>query len=136
MAWFCKQFDRNPAGSSEHVYYWTSNYRDLQFFTKKSSFKIAYQTYIDLISSKDIQILENNSISRIGTMSILQKYNHLSYTDANSVWHSQTTGIKEIMSFDQGFDDIENIIRVFWFFLHYIIAYSADYTKKCSVKNF
>ena len=80
---------------------------------RKENARTSQQVRYDLLSSPKNTSLENNEISRKGTLEIMKNYNHLSYTDANTVWHMRNSRIQVVVSFDSGFDSIPNIARKF-----------------------
>lgn len=83
------------------------------FLLRKENSTIAQQVLNDLLSSSKITLLENNQISRKGTLKIMKKYAQLSFTDANIVWHMRNSKVLEVLSFDSGFDGIPDIFRKF-----------------------
>ena len=83
------------------------------FLLRKENSTIAQQVLNDLLSSSKITLLENNQISRKGTLKIMKKYAQLSFTDANIVWHMRNSKVLEVLSFDSGFDGIPDIVRKF-----------------------
>lgn len=81
------------------------------FLLRKVNPIIAHQVLDDLLNEPKIILMENNEISRKGSLRIMKKYNHLSFTDSNIVWHMRNNKIKEVLSFDSGFDAIPDIVR-------------------------
>lgn len=83
------------------------------FLLKRVSFSAASDTLVMFLESPQITILFNNFLSLSNTKKILMLHTHLSLTDANIVWFSENLNIKEVMSFDKGFDSVQTISRVF-----------------------
>jgi len=83
------------------------------FLLRKVSFSAASDTLVMFLESPQITILFNNFLSLSNTKKILIRHTHLSLTDANIVWFSENLNIKEVMSFDKGFDSVQTISRVF-----------------------
>ncbi|MCE7734093.1 MAG: PIN domain-containing protein, partial [Candidatus Heimdallarchaeota archaeon] len=65
------------------------------------------------MNSNQIQIINNDSSTFENTYQILKKYKSLSYTDANIVYLMREKKINEVYSYDDGFDGINGITRVF-----------------------
>ncbi len=85
----------------------------VNFLLRKENATIAQQVLNDLLSAPKITLLENNQISRKGTLKIMNKYTQLSFTDANIVWHMRKSKVQEVLSFGSGFDGIADVIRKF-----------------------
>ncbi len=83
------------------------------FLLRKVSHEAAYHTMQSFINLSKINILYNNSVIMRSTIDILKKYKQLSYTDANLIWHCKNLGIKELLTFDKGFDVIKGIKRLY-----------------------
>ncbi|MFX1285059.1 MAG: type II toxin-antitoxin system VapC family toxin [Promethearchaeota archaeon] len=83
------------------------------FLLRKVSFSAALDTLVMFLESPKITILFNNFLTLSNTKTILMKHIHLSLTDANIAWFSENLNIKELMSFDKGFDSIQTITRIF-----------------------
>lgn len=83
------------------------------FLLRKVSFSAALDTLVMFLESPKITILFNNFLTLSNTKTILMKHTHLSLTDANIAWFSENLNIKEVMSFDTGFDTINALTRVF-----------------------
>lgn len=83
------------------------------YLLRKVSSDVAMEVFKELISNSRCEILFNSEISLNGAREILEQYPRLSYTDANMVWHCRNLGRMEIMSFDQGFDGIKDVVRVY-----------------------
>jgi predicted nucleic acid-binding protein len=83
------------------------------FLLRKVSFSAALDTLVMFLESPKITILFNNFLTLSNTKTILLKHSHLSLTDANIAWFSENLNIKEVMSFDKGFDNIQTITRIF-----------------------
>ena len=83
------------------------------FLLRKVSFSAALDTLVMFLESPKITILFNNFLTLSNTKTLLLKHGHLSLTDANIAWFSENLDIKEVMSFDKGFDSIETITRIF-----------------------
>ena len=82
------------------------------FLLRKVSWTVAQETLGMFLESQKIVILYNNFLTLSNTKKILENHNHLSLTDANIVWFSENLNIKEIISFDKGFDSVSGIKRV------------------------
>jgi predicted nucleic acid-binding protein len=41
------------------------------------------------------------------------QHSHLSVTDANITWFSENSNIKEVMSFDEGFYNVQAIFKIY-----------------------
>ena len=82
------------------------------FLLRKVSFSAASDTLVMFLESSKITILFNNLLTLSNTRTILMKHTHLSLTDANITWFSENLGIKEVMSFDKGFDIVKTIVRI------------------------
>ena len=82
------------------------------FLLRKVSSEIAKETLNVFLNSPKINILCNNKVSLEATKRILDIYPHLSFTDANIIWHCHLLDDNEIMSFDEGFDLVATIIRI------------------------
>ena len=83
------------------------------FLLRKVSWTAAQETLGMFLESQKIMILYNNFLTLSNSKKILEKHNHLSLTDANLVWFSENLNIKEIISFDKGFDSVSGIKRIF-----------------------
>lgn len=83
------------------------------FLLRKVSSAAALDTITMFLESPKITILFNNLLTLSNTKKILVRYHHLSLTDANIVWFSQNLNILELMSFDQGFDKVKTLKRIF-----------------------
>jgi predicted nucleic acid-binding protein len=83
------------------------------FLLRKVSFSAAIDTLVMFLESPKITILFNNFLTLSNAKTILLKHSHLSLTDANIAWFSENLDIKEVMSFDKGFDSIQTITRIF-----------------------
>ncbi|MHA1974495.1 MAG: type II toxin-antitoxin system VapC family toxin [Candidatus Hodarchaeales archaeon] len=83
------------------------------FLLRKVSYSAAFDTLEMFLESPKITILFNNFLSLSNTKKILAKYRRLSLTDANIVWFSENFNIKEVLSFDAGFDVVKTITRVY-----------------------
>ena len=83
------------------------------FLLRRVSFSAALDTLVMFLESPKITILFNNFLTLSNTKKILMKHTHLSLTDANIAWFSENLNIKEVMSFDNGFDNIQTITRIF-----------------------
>ncbi|MFH1246926.1 MAG: PIN domain-containing protein [Candidatus Micrarchaeota archaeon] len=81
------------------------------FLLRKSNFKDAKTALETLTNSKQIEIIYNDELSFKATAEIFEKYPGLSFTDANMVFHMQRINLKEILSFDAGFDKVKEIKR-------------------------
>ena len=82
------------------------------FLLREVSFSAASNTLVMFLESPKITIMFNNFLSLSNTKNILMKHSHLSLTDANIVWFSENLNIKEVMSFDKGFDSVQTISRI------------------------
>ena len=82
------------------------------FLLRKVSYSAAQETLSMFLQSPKISILYNNHISITGSNLMLQKYNQLSLTDANIIWFTNNLNIKEILSFDKGFEGISEVKRI------------------------
>lgn len=82
------------------------------FLLRKSSFKDALAALENLTNSEKTEVIHNDEISFKATEEIFKKYPGLSFTDANMVLHMQRLGLKELLSFDGGFDKVRGIKRV------------------------
>ncbi|HKZ39877.1 MAG TPA: PIN domain-containing protein [Candidatus Hodarchaeales archaeon] len=82
------------------------------FLLRKASSDLAFETLKMHLESEKITRLYNNDFSISGTKKILNRFSHLSLTDANIVWHSSVLGEPRVMSFDNGFDSVPNIQRI------------------------
>ncbi len=82
------------------------------FLLRKVSLTAAQETLVMFLESQKIVILYNNFLTLSNSKKILEKHNHLSLTDANIVWFSENLNIKEIISFDKGFDSVSGIGRI------------------------
>ena len=82
------------------------------FLLRKVSWTAAQETLVMFLESPRIVILYNNFLTLSNSKKILEKHNHLSLTDANTVWFSKNLSIKEIISFDKGFDNVSGIKRI------------------------
>ncbi len=84
-----------------------------KFLLRKENTSTAQQVIHDLLYATKVTLMENNEISRKGTLEIMNKYDQLSFTDANIVWHMKSNNIQEVLSFDSGFDGIPDVVRKF-----------------------
>ncbi|MFX0016954.1 MAG: type II toxin-antitoxin system VapC family toxin [Promethearchaeota archaeon] len=82
------------------------------FLSRKVSWMAAQETLGMFLESQKVVILYNNFLTLTHSKKILEKYNHLSLTDANLVWFSENLNINEILSFDKGFDNVSGIKRI------------------------
>ncbi len=82
------------------------------FLLRKVSFEAAQKTFRQLTNSKEIQVIYNDEVSFNATAKIFDKGRGLSFTDANIVFHMQQLGLKELLSFDAGFDKVREIKRI------------------------
>ncbi len=82
------------------------------FLLRKISYSAASDTLVMFLESPKITILFNNFLTLSNTKNILMKHTNLSLTDANIVWFSENLNIKEVMSFDKGFDSVQTISRI------------------------
>ncbi len=82
------------------------------FLLRKVSWPAAQETLAMFLESQKIAILYNNVLSLSNSKKILNQHNHLSLTDANIVWFTENLNIKEIMSFDMGFDSVSGVKRI------------------------
>lgn len=82
------------------------------FLLRKASYSSAQETLNMFVQSPKISILYNNYISITGSKAILQNYNHLSLTDANIIWFVRNLQMKEVLSFDKGFEGIPEVKRI------------------------
>jgi len=82
------------------------------FLLRKVSLTAAQETLVMFLESQKIVILYNNFLTLSNSKKILEKHNHLSLTDANIVWFSENLNIKEVISFDKGFDNVSGIGRI------------------------
>ncbi len=82
------------------------------FLLRKSSFKDARNALENLTNASKIKIVYNDETSFKATKEIFSKYPGLSFTDANMILHMQTLNLKEILSFDAGFDKAKEIKRI------------------------
>ena len=76
------------------------------FLLRKVSLTAEQETLVMFLESQKITILYNDLLTLSNSKKILDQYNHLSLTDANIVLFSRNLNIKEIISFDKGFDSI------------------------------
>jgi len=83
------------------------------FLLRKVSFSAASDTLVMFLESPKITILFNNFLTLSNTKTILMKHTHLSLTDANIAWFSENLNLKEVMSFDKGFDSVQTITRIY-----------------------
>ena len=82
------------------------------FLLRKVSYEAAHKTLVSFIQLPKIKILFNNSLILRSTFEVMKKHNHLSYTDANMVWHCNNMGIEKVLSFDSGFDQLDKVKRI------------------------
>ncbi len=82
------------------------------FLLRKVSFSAASDTLVMFLESPKITLMFNNFLTLSNTRNILMKHTHLSLTDANIVWFSENLNIKEILSFDKGFDIVSGVKRI------------------------
>ncbi|MHA1449854.1 MAG: type II toxin-antitoxin system VapC family toxin [Candidatus Hodarchaeales archaeon] len=82
------------------------------FLLRKVSLAAAQDTLSLFLKSQKIMILYNNHLTLVNSQKILNKYEHLSLTDANIVWFSENTGLKTLISFDNGFNSVSSVIRI------------------------
>lgn len=82
------------------------------FLLRKVSWTAAQETLTMFLESQKIATLYNNFLTLSNTKKILNQHNHLSLTDANIVWFSGNLNIKEIISFDKGFDSVSGVKRI------------------------
>lgn len=83
------------------------------FLLRKLSSEVALNTFETFLESPTIEILYNDRLSLENSYQILNRYKHLSLTDANIVWFMTLVNDQEILSFDNGFDGIPKIKRIF-----------------------
>ncbi len=82
------------------------------FLLRKASFKDALAALENLTKAGKVEVIYNDEVSFKATGEIFRKYPGLSFTDANMVLHMQRLGLKELLSFDGGFDKVREIKRV------------------------
>ncbi|MFX1511542.1 MAG: type II toxin-antitoxin system VapC family toxin [Promethearchaeota archaeon] len=83
------------------------------FLLRKITGKVALDTLEMFLTSPKIQIFYNNSVILNSSKKILRKHPHLSLTDVNIVWHCRNVKATNILSFDEGFDSVEDIERIY-----------------------
>ncbi len=83
------------------------------FLLRKVSSEVAIETLEMFKNSNQIQIINNDFSTFENTYQILKKYKSLSYTDANIVYLMRKNKINEVYSYNDGFDGINGITRVF-----------------------
>lgn len=82
------------------------------FLLRKSGFKDARKALETLTNAKQIEVIYNDELSFRTTRKIFEEHPGLSFVDANMVFHMQRLNLKEILSFDTGFDKVKEIKRV------------------------
>lgn len=82
------------------------------FLLRKVGFEAAQKTFKQITNSKQMNVIHNDEFSFKATREIFEKYHGLSFTDANMVFHMQRLNLKELLSFDAGFDKVKEIERI------------------------
>lgn len=65
-----------------------------------------------LLDSKHVEIVHINEHTFNAAYHMFERYPELSYTDAASVTIMKDRGIRQIISFDKGFDGVRDIVRL------------------------
>ena len=82
------------------------------FLLRKASFKDARNALDTLTNAKQIEVIYNDELSFRTTRKIFEEHPGLSFVDANMVFHMQRLGLKEILSFNAGFNRVKEIKRI------------------------
>ncbi|MFH0713503.1 MAG: PIN domain-containing protein [Candidatus Micrarchaeota archaeon] len=82
------------------------------FLLRKSGAHASREAFELLTSSQKQEVIYNDKLSFNATKEIHSKSPELSFTDANMILHMQRLGLKEILSFDAGFDKVSGIKRI------------------------
>lgn len=84
----------------------------VNFILRKGGFDAAYATLNIFQNHERIKIVNVDEVTFTRAASIFKKYPGLSITDASIVAAMEERGIKNIHSFDRGFDKIDWITRL------------------------
>jgi len=101
------EFMKRNRHITDYVVVETTNY-----MLRKVSFEAARKSLEQITNTNKIQVIYNDQLSFKATKEIFLKYPGLSFTDANMVFHMQRLDLKELLSFDGGFDKVREIKRV------------------------
>ena len=84
----------------------------INFLTKKVGRHEAEKTIEKLLTSNKIKIIYNTPETFLQTANEYKNYSNLSFTDVNIVIQMRRHGLKELLSFDAGFDEVKEIKRI------------------------
>ena len=83
------------------------------FLLRKVSYAVAFETLNMFFNSNQVEVINNNTSSFQNTYLTLELHKTLSFTDANILYLMRQMKIDEIYSYDDDFDNIKGIIRIF-----------------------
>ncbi|MEM3127058.1 MAG: PIN domain-containing protein [Candidatus Woesearchaeota archaeon] len=96
------------------LFFFTTNYalvEAINFFMKKVEFSEVLQIYKDLCESERIKVIYIDELMKLRIEELFEKYKTLSLTDCSLIAVSEDLNVKNIFSFDIGFDKVKSINR-------------------------
>ena len=84
----------------------------INFLLKKMNFEDLMQVYDYLTTTDRIKIIQVDKIMETGIHSLFLQYKSLSLTDCSLAALAKELSIRNIYSFDSGFDKVKGIIRL------------------------
>ncbi|MEK9179125.1 MAG: PIN domain-containing protein [Patescibacteria group bacterium] len=84
----------------------------INFLTRKKHHEYAEKIIPYILENNKIKIIYNTPETFLQTANEYKNYSNLSFTDVNIVIQMRRHGLKELLSFDSGFDEVNEIKRI------------------------
>ena len=81
----------------------------VNFLLRKINYKTSVETLDMFLSTDRIKLLHNDAISFLATKNVMEKYQGLSFTDANIIVNMKENNLKELCTLDKGFEIVKGI---------------------------
>lgn len=81
----------------------------VNFLLRKIDHKTSLETLEMFLRTEKIKILYNDAVSFLATKNVMEKYQGLSFTDANIIVNMKENNLKELCTLDKGFEIVKDI---------------------------